>query len=68
MAQIKIIKYLFFNSDKIIYQKDIEKELGLRGSTASGILNTMEKNNFIIRLKCNGDARKKQIKLTDIGK
>lgn len=67
LAQGKIMRYLFFNKDKIIYQKDIEKELGLRGSTASGILNTMEKNNLIIRLKYNGDARKKQIQLTDIG-
>jgi len=67
ITQIKIIKYLFFNEDKIICQKDIESELGLRSSTASGILDTMEKNKIVIRLKSKEDARKKEVKLSDDG-
>ena len=67
LVQGKILKYLFCNKENKIYQKDIEKELFLRGSTLSGILNTMEKNELIVRLKYNDYARKKEIKLSDNG-
>lgn len=66
-AQIMIIKYLIKNKNKIIYQKDIEKKLGLRKSTISGILGTMIKNNIIIRTESSNDLRSKEIKLTEIG-
>lgn len=63
-VQIKIIHYLFKNKDKIVYQRDIEKFLDVRRSTVSGILQTMEKNNFINRVDSLEDARLKQIILT----
>ena len=40
------MRYLFINMDKEIYQKDIEKNFVVRRSTASGILDTMEKNGM----------------------
>ena len=52
------------NKDKVIHQSDIEKEMLLRRSTISGILNTMEKNNLIKRSNSEVDARKKKIALT----
>ena len=42
-VQIRIMRYLFMNRDKEIYQRDIEKNFLVRRSTASGILKTMEK-------------------------
>lgn len=64
-VQIKIIHYLMENQNKVIFQKDIEKNLLVSRATVSGILNTMEKNEFIKRLDSKEDARMKQIKLTE---
>lgn len=63
-AQARILRFLFTNKDKTIYQGDIEKEVGVRRSTISGILDTMEKNGLIIRKSSIYDARKKEIALT----
>lgn len=64
-VQMKIIHYLIDHIDKPIYQRDIEKKLMVRRSTASGILNTMEKNGFIKRVSSKEDARLKQIIICD---
>ena len=45
-VQIRIMRYLFLNKDKEIHQKDIEKNFVVRRSTASGIIDTMEKNGM----------------------
>lgn len=63
-TQAKILKFLYMNRKNIIYQNMIEKELILRRSTISGILDTMEKNGFIMRVSSSSDARKKEIVLT----
>ncbi len=62
--QGKIINYLVEKKEKIVYQRDLEKFLSLRRSTISGILQTMEKNNFIKRLDVLEDGRVKRIVLT----
>ena len=64
-VQIRIMRYLFMNNDKEIYQKDIEKNFVVRRSTASGILSTMEKNGMIKRVDSDFDLRVKRIILTD---
>lgn len=64
-VQGKIINYLLKYKKEKVYQRDLEKILGLRRSTISGILQTMEKNNIIKRLDVKEDARIKQIILTD---
>ena len=64
-VQMKIIHYLIDHIDKPIYQRDIEKNLMVRRPTASGILNTMEKNGFIKRVSSKEDARLKQIIICD---
>lgn len=66
-VQIFIIKYLIKNKNNIVYQKDIEKKLGLRKSTISGILGTMIKNNLISRTDSENDLRSKVICLTEEG-
>ncbi len=60
-----IIAFLYANQDKTIYQKDIEKELQVRRSTATGILKLMEKNGLIEKRPDEKDARLKRIILTE---
>ena len=63
-TQTRILKFLLNNQNTPIYQGDIEKEIGVRRSTMSGILDTMEKNNLIIRKSSLKDSRKKEVALT----
>ena len=63
-VQIKILHYLYDQSNDIVSQHDIEKIIESRRSTTSGILQTMEKNNLIKRINHQDDARSKQIILT----
>lgn len=63
-TQARILRFLYVNKHKIVYQSDIEKELDVRRSTISGILDTMEKNDLISRKNSLEDARKKEIALT----
>lgn len=60
-----IIGYIAGNSDKDIFQRDIEVKFGIRRSTATGIINRMEKNGLVVRNKVDYDARLKKLVLTD---
>ncbi len=51
-----------------VFQRDLEKRFSVRRSTMSNIITLMEKNGLIIRQPYNGDARLKQIVLTDRAK
>ena len=64
-VQGRIVKYLLDNEDKKVFQRDLEQVLGVRRSTISGILQTMEKNNIIKRVSVKEDARVKEIIITD---
>ena len=56
--QKRVLHYILFQSlKKDIYQKDIEKEFQIRRSTATGILQLLEKNGFLIRETVEWDAR-----------
>ena len=63
-SQVQVIKYLMDNINKDISQKELENVLGIRKSTMSGILDTMEKRNIIKRISSDIDRRSKIIKLT----
>lgn len=58
------LKYFVYNRDKEIFQRDFENEFSIRRSTASKILQLMEKNNLITRQAVPYDARLKRIMLT----
>lgn len=60
----RIIGYLWHNRDKDVYQRDIEKEFGIRRSTATRLLQLMESNGLITREQVMSDARLKKIVLT----
>lgn len=59
-----IIGFIYENRDRDIFQRDIENEFNLRGSTVTNMLNLMEKNGLIERKSVDGDRRLKKIVLT----
>ena len=60
--QKRVLHYILFQSlKKDIYQKDIEKEFQIRRSTATGILQLLEKKRFVIRETVEWDARLKKL-------
>lgn len=67
--QMRILNFIHRRNNQQIpvYQKDIEQEFDIRRSTATGVLQTMEKRLFIERSSCKEDNRFKTIILTDLG-
>lgn len=59
-----VIGYLCNNEDNDVFQKDIEGEFKIRRSTATGILQLMEKNGLIERRAVSHDARLKKLIVT----
>ena len=59
-----IIGYLYDHRDKDIFQKDLEEEFLIRRSTATVVLQLMEKNGLIVRQPVSYDARLKKLQLT----
>lgn len=53
--------------NKTVCQRDIEKEINLRASSVSTMLVNLEKNGYITRNFSVGDARSKNITLTEKG-
>lgn len=52
---------LLASMERDVFQKDIEREFDIRRSTATGILQLMEKNGFVRRESVPQDARLKRI-------
>lgn len=62
-----IMRYLYENREKEIYQKDIEKHFSIGRSTVTSIIQLMEKKGFIERQAVQSDARLKKVLLTEKG-
>lgn len=60
-----IIAYIDRNSDKPVYQRDLEREFGITRSTASKVVILMEKKGFISHEAAEHDARLKRLVLTE---
>ena len=58
------LRFFAENTDRDIFQKDFEEKFSIRRSTATKILQLMEKNGLIERKKVENDARLKKIVLT----
>lgn len=67
-GQLMVLKYLLDHEKENVYQKDIEKFICVRGSTATVILQTLEKKGYIERIACSNDGRLKKIILCDKAK
>lgn len=64
-AQGNILNYILVDGRKRpVYQKDIEKEFGLRPSTATEALKNLEAKSLICRISEKQDGRLKRIELT----
>lgn len=59
------IRYFYENRNKDIFQRDFEARFSIRRSTATNMLQLMEKNGIIRRESVSYDARLKKIVLTD---
>lgn len=62
-----IIRYLFANKGKDIFQKDVEKQFCVGRSTVTNILQLMEKKEYLRRESVEQDARLKKLVLTEKG-
>ncbi len=65
MMQGWIIGFLCSNTDRDMFQKDIEQRFEIRRSTATAMLQLMEKNGYITRHNVDYDARLKKICVTE---
>ena len=59
-----VIGYLSEHEGEDVFQRDLEEEFSIRRSTATGILQLMEKNDLIVRVPVSYDARLKKLVLT----
>lgn len=64
-THVWILRYLQENREKEIFQKDIEKQFDINRSSATGLLQLMEKNGLIYREEVPYDARLKRIVMTE---
>lgn len=60
-----VIGYIAHHPDKEIFQRDIEAEFKMKRSSASEMLQLMEKNGLLMRCPVERDARLKKIVLTE---
>jgi MarR family transcriptional regulator, repressor for mepA len=67
VGQARVLSYIYRNKDKIIYQKDIEKEFQIRGGSVTGIIDGLVLQNYLLRTESKLDKRKKEISLTKKG-
>ena len=64
-TQGQVLRYIFIRSQcQELYQRDIEDVFDIRRSTATGILQLLEKKGYIKRISVPTDARLKKIVIT----
>lgn len=64
-SQAMIISYLYENQSREMFQRDVEAHFRIRRSTATGVIQNMEKNGLIVRTPVDYDGRLKRLQLTD---
>lgn len=68
-TQMRMLNFIHRRNylNKPVYQKDIEQEFDIRRSTATGVLQTLEKRQLVQRKSCQNDNRFKALFVTDLG-
>ncbi|MBM7636273.1 MarR family winged helix-turn-helix transcriptional regulator [Streptococcus saliviloxodontae] len=66
-TQMSILDFIFQATEETYLQRDIEQEFHIQRSTATGILQGMEKKGLISRHISSHDARQRSILLTSKG-
>ncbi|UQS81881.1 MarR family winged helix-turn-helix transcriptional regulator [Bombilactobacillus folatiphilus] len=64
-AQMSFIDYLNDHCDTEVLQRDLEQEFNIQRSTATLILQRMEKKSLVKRQPAKQDARQRAVSLTD---
>ncbi len=60
--QSRVMHYILVKcTNGPVFQRDVEKDFGLSRSTATGILQLMEKNGLILRKSVSSDGRLKSL-------
>lgn len=62
-----ILRYLYENRGKEVFQKDIEKTFSIGRSTVTNLIQILEKKEYIRREAVERDARLKRVSLTEKG-
>lgn len=65
--QTWVLKYLICHADQDVMQRDLETQFSIRRSTASHMLQLMERGGYIQRIPVPEDARLKKIIPTEKG-
>ncbi len=63
-VQSWVVRYLYDNRDREVFQKDLESKFSVRRSTMTTILKLMEKNGMITKEPVSRDGRLKRLLLT----
>lgn len=66
-GQVRILNYIIVNSDKNIIQRDIEEEFNIRRSSATELIQKLEKKELLYRVEDENDKRIKILKVTEKG-
>lgn len=59
-----VVRYLYDNRDRDVFQRDLETRFSVRRSTMTSILQLMEKKGLIVKESVPTDARLKKLILT----
>lgn len=60
-TQGKVLHFILDHGDEDVFQKDVEDEFGLRPSSATELLKSMEAGGLLSREACASDGRRKRI-------
>lgn len=63
-SQVRVLSFVHQCSTDV-YQRDVEEHLSIRRSTATEILNILERDDYILRQQASHDGRLKKIILTE---
>lgn len=68
--QARILGYIHLHEERgqPIRQKDLEEDMGLRGSSVTSLLQGLEKRGFLLRCHGDGDGRVKRLTMTEKGR
>lgn len=61
----RALHYILANTDRDVFQKDLEEEFGLRSPSASALIRKMEEDGLITRVPVEFDGRYKKIVASD---
>jgi len=67
--QSRMLGYLYFQlqNGKQVFQKELEEEFRIRKSSVTSVIQMLEKKGLVRRFGVTGDARRKELTLTEQG-